>query len=176
MADRRVGFSLEELSLDEIAIHHRDVKSSLFEFFSGQSRALMECYVGAKIDEARVRSLSELDLTSSLSVLSSVEAAIRLDYLRRVYAKRRDSLSKAMYELHKIKENRVNLEDELLKLWRENSSMPKSLLNEVVGAFKYRHWLAHGRYWIPKLGRKYDYEVIFEIAQNFTNEMDEHSY
>lgn len=171
MADR-VNFSNQELSLEEIAIHHTDVEASLFEFFAGNSQTLLNRYADAKKNEARDTSLYELDLTSSLSVLSSVEASIRLDFLRRVYGRWRDPLSKAMKTLHQEKENNVRLEDDLIDLWRKETNISKPLLGELVGAFKYRHWLAHGRYWTPKFGRRYDYVTIFEVCQEFIEAMD----
>lgn len=168
----RVSFSTQEQSLEDIANHHADVQAGIFEFFAGSSQALLDRYADAKVDEVRDRSLAELSFTSSLSVLSSVEAAIRLDYLRRVYDRLRDPLSKSMKDLHKDKANKARLEDDLLVLWREKTDISVVLLGELVGAFKYRHWLAHGRYWTPKLGRRYDYETVYGIAQEFIDAMD----
>lgn len=174
MADR-VSFSAEEQSLEEIANHHADVQSGIYEFFGGRSQTLLSRYADAKVDEVRDRSLAELNLTSSLSILSSVEAAIRLDYLRRVYGRWRDPLSRSMKALHQEKENRARLEDELIGLWREQTGVSSLLLGELIGAFKYRHWLAHGRYWTPKLGRRYDYETVYGIAQEFIEAMDNYN-
>lgn len=173
MADR-VSFSSAEQTLDDIAIYYLDVQAGLFEFFSGNSQTLLQRYSGETIDEARDRAFAELDMTSSLSVLSSIEAAIRLDYLRRVYGRWRDPLSKSMKSLHQERENSARLEDDLIRLWREETNLSKDLLGELVGAFRYRHWLAHGRYWKPKLGRKYDYPSVFEIAQEFSVAMQAH--
>jgi hypothetical protein len=171
----RVSFSSQEKSLEDIAIHHADLQAGLFEFFAGKSQKLLERYVHDKIDDARENSLAELDFTSSLSVLSSVEATIRLDYLRRVYGRWRDPLSRAMKFLHQEKENSARLDDDLIRLWKEKTAVSKALLGELNGAFGYRHWLAHGRYWTPKLGRQYDYETVFEIAQEFVDAMDNYN-
>ena len=171
----RVSFSAEEQSLEEIANHHADVQAGIFEFFAGSSRILLDRYADSKLDEARDKSLKELSFTSSLSVLSSVEAAIRLDYLRRVYGRWRDPLSRSMKELHKEKENKARLEDELIGRWRAHTDVSDALYGALVGAFKYRHWLAHGRYWTPKLGRQYDYETVYDIAQEFVDSMDNYN-
>jgi hypothetical protein len=40
----------------------------------------------------------------------------------------------------------------------------RSLIGELRGAFRFRHWLAHGRYWTPKLGRRYNYEDVYALA------------
>jgi hypothetical protein len=173
--DERVSFSDLEQSLDEVAAHHADVEAALFEFFAGTSPVLLTRYAGAKIDEPREKSLYELDLTSSLSVLSSVEAAIRLDYLGRVYGRWRDPLSKAMKDLHREKGNRARLQEELIPLWREKAGIRGEAVNQLSSAIKYRHWLARGRYWTPKFGRAYDYLTVYLIAQEFIEAMEEYN-
>jgi hypothetical protein len=35
----------------------------------------------------------------------------------------------------------------------------------LKAAFLYRHWLAHGRYWKPKLGRVHDFDSLYLLAQ-----------
>jgi hypothetical protein len=171
----RVSFSYQELSLEAVAVYHADVQAGLFDFFAGKSKTLLDRYADELIDDARGKAFAELDLSSSFSVLSSVEAAIRLDYLSRAYGRWRDPLSKAMKALHDEKENRASVTDHLISLWRDHTTVSRALLSEVIGAFNYRHWLAHGRYWTPKLGRRYDYETIYEIAQEFVDAIDAYS-
>ena len=171
----RVSFSNRELCLEDVATHHADAKAGLYDFFNGNSQTLLDRYADAKLEEVCDRSLGELDFTSSLSVLSSVEAAIRLDYLRRVYGRWRDPLSRAMKAVHQQRENHARLEDDLIRGWRDLTDISKVLLGELTSAFKYRHWLAHGRYWTPKFGRKYDYETVYEIAQEFIDAMNEYN-
>jgi hypothetical protein len=38
-------------------------------------------------------------------------------------------------------------------------------VSDFRGALSFRHWLAHGRYWTPKLGRRYAVRDVFEIAE-----------
>lgn len=163
----RVSFSYEELTLADISAYFENVQAGLFGLFSKQSIAPHQHYSQNIYDEVLEKSLTELDVSSSFLVLSSLEATIRLDYLRRVYDRRRDSLSRAMRLLHRRKENHARLEGDLIRLWRQETDMSKALLGELAGAFRYRHWLAHGRYWKPKLGRKYDYLSVFGLAQEF---------
>jgi len=157
----RFSFSHQELSLDEIAIYHEDVETALFDFFSATSQALLDRYADVGREEARDRSLAELDHSSSLA-----------DYLRRAYDRWRDPLSKAMRKVYQRKGSRARLEEELIYLWGDVAALPKVLISGLLGAFQYRHWLAHGRYWTPKFGRQYDYVTVFIIAQNFICEMD----
>src|SRR3546814_5171461 len=109
--------------------------------------------------------LEELDATSCLGVLTSVEAAVRVDYLSRVYARKKDPLSLAIREIYKERENAARLEDDLLRAWRDSGVVGKALIGELIGAFKYRHWLAHGRYCSPKFGRIYDYVTVYGLAE-----------
>ena len=44
---------------------------------------------------------------------------------------------------------------------------PSRLIGDVRGAFKFRHWVAHGRYWVAKLGRKYDFAYVHLLASAF---------
>ncbi|WDD93055.1 hypothetical protein Bsp3421_003101 [Burkholderia sp. FERM BP-3421] len=171
----RVSFSGEELTLDEIAFHHTNVESALLEFFSGHSEAFLNRFAQSTPDEVREAlksSLAELDYTSSMSVISAIEAAVRMDYFSRVYSRGRDPLSRAMRGVHRIKGNRASLEDDLIPQWREHSTVPSVLLSHAVSAFSFRHWIAHGRYWKPKLGAKYDYLTVFVIAEELFVAMD----
>ncbi|MGO4879723.1 MAG: hypothetical protein ACLP59_02740 [Bryobacteraceae bacterium] len=98
----RVSFSGEHLALPEIAAHHRDLESSLTLFFSAGSPSYLVRFDGYKAtqvtDELRGR-LNEADLTSSLTVLSSVEAAFRIDYLKRCYRRGKDPVSRAFRDI-----------------------------------------------------------------------------
>ncbi|HVE05855.1 MAG TPA: hypothetical protein VNE00_01245 [Paraburkholderia sp.] len=70
-------------------------------------------------------------MSSSISLRSSVEASIRPDYPRRLYARSRDPLSKAMKTLHE-KENNARLEDDLIRLWRAETDLPKALPGDLA--------------------------------------------
>lgn len=160
----RVAFSSQHLSSNEIVSHHQDVESSLKHYFSHISRQYtihLECYSKEKL---RLR-LSENDKSTVLTLLSAVEAAFRIDYLQRSYQRKKDELSKACRELHHQKGSHASLEEDILSAWKAHTSVPANLIGDLWGAFKYRHWLAHGRYWTPKLGQKYDYDSIYELAE-----------
>lgn len=63
----------------------------------------------------------------------------------------------------------AEIEYELEIISEENASSSNPIVSDLKDAFKYRHWLAHGRYWEPKLGRKYDYFSVFTLAQTVFN-------
>ncbi len=162
----RVTFSGLQLGLPEIAAHHQDLVSSLKLYFSADSPTYLLRFAGYAAtevtDELRER-LDEVDLTSSLAALASVEAAFRIDYLQR-YRRGKDRVSRAFRNIYKAKQQWASLEDEIFAAWVDNSSVPRALIGELRGAFRFRHWLAHGRYWTPKLGRRYDFDDVFALA------------
>jgi hypothetical protein len=96
--------------------------------------------------------------------LSSVEAAFRIDYLQRCYRREKDPVSRAFRNIYKAKQQHASLEDEIFEVWVHNSSGTSSIIGELRSVFRFRHWLAHGRYWTPKLGRRYDFNDVFALA------------
>ncbi len=165
---KRVSFSGEHQELTQIAAHHSDVTDALRLYFrpaDGPYQARFAGYSLAELkDELRAR-LAEVDRTSALSVLSALEAAFRIDYLQRCYAKKKDGVSRAFRKIYQHKGPRPALEEDILTVWRRESTTPVRLIVALTEAFNYRHWLAHGRYWTPRLGRKYDYESVYALAQ-----------
>ncbi|MCF6319026.1 MAG: hypothetical protein L3J83_07070, partial [Proteobacteria bacterium] len=106
----------------------------------------------------------------SFNILAALEAAFRIDYLfrsERINKNKTDMLSQQFYILFLSKENHARLENEILEAWKDNAVSPKDsrIISDLKGAFKYRHWLAHGRYYQPKLGMKYDFDSIYKLAQ-----------
>ena len=163
----RVSLSGDHLGLTEIAAHHRDLESSLTLYFStGSPNYLVRfaTYAAREVTDELRKRLNEVDLTSSLTVLASVEAAFRIDYRQRCDRKGKDPVSRAFRDIYKAKKEHASLEDEIFKVWVDKSSVPRSIVGELRGAFRFRHWLAHGRYWKPRLGRPYDFSNVFALA------------
>ena len=108
--------------------------------------------------------LDETDLDSSLTALAAVEAAFRIDYLQRCYRREKDPVSRAFRNIYKAKQHNASLENEIFEAWVDNSSGTRSIIGDLRSVFRFRHWLAHGRYWTPKLGRRYDFNDVFALA------------
>jgi hypothetical protein len=98
--------------------------------------------------------------------MTRIEAAFRIDYRLRCRKKRTDGLSVAFRRLHKTYGERVSLEDTIFETWRSLHPGTSRLVGELKGAFRFRHWLAHGRHFQPKLGGKYDYQGVYLLAVN----------
>ena len=149
-------------ALADIAEYHNDVVSSLKLYFS----------FGRRPDEVAPEltdRLEETDLRSSFVVLARLEAAFRVDYEYRCQKKMKDDLSRAFRTIYKSRKTRVSLEEDIFETWKQNSTGSSQLIGELRGAFKFRHWLAHGQYWRPKLGRKYDFSYVYLLAENVLN-------
>lgn len=164
---KRVSLSSQNLSLLDINTYYVDSQRALKIYFSSHSFDFDLRFANYTINEIEVElqaRLDELDRLTSFSILSALEASFRIDYLTRCNQKKKDSLSKKMRNIYQVKGSRASLEDDILRLWKETYPKYKSLISEVITAFKYRHWLAHGRYWEPKLGRIYDYYSLYDLV------------
>jgi len=155
-------------AIEAIAAYRNDVVSSLHLFFSNESPTFRERFLGYAPDEASgelQERLDETDRRSALAILIGLERAFRVDYENRCRKKMKDSLSRAFRTIHKSRERTVRLGEDIFEAWRHNVTGSHELIGKLRGAFKYRHWLAHGRYWEPKLGAKYDFFTVYDIAE-----------
>lgn len=151
----------------DIAEQYRVSVKSMMLYYSKVNPAFSSQFVSCTDDEVereREDRLEETDTMLALTLLASIEASFRVDYLRRCYRKKKDSLSRDFRELYTKKSRRVSLEDDLLEAWKRHAPVRSSLVGDIKGAFKYRHWLAHGRYWVQNLGRRYDFSNIYNLA------------
>lgn len=167
MPRRRVTFSDTPISILNVAAYHQDAEASLRLYFTTAHPSFAIRFAGYLSEEIlaglTIR-LDETDLRSSLAVLTRVEAAFRIDYLQRCQKKKRDKLSIMLRDIYKERGPYARLEDDILAAWRGTYPTVAQVVSELRGAFKFRHWLAHGSYWTPKLGRKYDYQSIYALA------------
>jgi hypothetical protein len=159
-------------TITEIAEYHNDVVSSLRLYFSDLSPSFSKRFFGRRSDEIAaqlIARLEETDLRSALSILASLEGSFRVDYECRCQKRMKDDLSRAFRAIHKSRKRNISLDEDIFEAWRQNSSESRQLIGELRSAFKFRHWLAHGRYWEPKLGRKYDFSFVYLLAENVLN-------
>ncbi len=164
---RKVTFSGENLELAEAALHHNDAEGALTLFFSIASPSYSVRFAGYKPNEVRDEfgeRIAELDRNTTMSLLAAIEAAFRIDYLQRCYNKKKDEVSRQFRQIYKAKEAHVSLEDDIFEVWKNNTKGSTRLISDLRGAFKFRHWIAHGRYWTPKFGQKYDYVSVYPLA------------
>ena len=133
-------------------------------------------FLGDTAKEIRKRlddHLREAEYDASLTLLAAVEAALRLDFDYRQRRRLKDPRSKEVRRIAKLSRGhfnfRISLVD-LVSLLAIGDSVPNRIRNSLKICFKYRHWLAHGRYWRLNLGRqKPTFTEIYQLAQTIEN-------
>ena len=157
------------LQLAELLSYHQDIEASLRLYFSPSAPTFTARFVGKRPDEveSELKSrLDESDIRSAFFVLTSLEAKFRVEFAFRCKKRLKDPLSKYFREVEKERKDTVRLDEDILQGWKRHESVSARDIGELRGAFKFRHWLAHGRYWTPKLGRNYDFPGVRLMAES----------
>jgi hypothetical protein len=155
-------------ALEELAEYHNDIVFALKVHFGQLLSSLASDFrqrdlVASTLTER----LDETDRRSAFFILAAVEAAFRIDYQIRCQTKMKDDLSRTFRNKWKSKEARVSLDEDIFEAWRNYSTGSGRLISELRSAFNFRHWVAHGSYWTPKLGRtKYDFLSVYNLADD----------
>ncbi len=111
--------------------------------------------------------IAELGMLSTLGMLACTEAALRVDFIERVSNRKKDAVSRRFRKASKERGEKIRLEEDILDTWREHGDGAiRRCVDEFKGVLNFRHWLAHGRYWKPKLGRAAGYGPVdvFDIC------------
>ena len=166
MARRRTVFSEQHLEIEGIERHRQDTEAAVDAYFAVGSRASAKRFLGYTTEEVRREKdelLEESRRSASMDIFGALEATFRIDFLQRCYRREKDDVSIAFRRLYSDKGARVSLEADILDTWKGYSNVIPSLIADLKNAFKYRHWLAHGRYWSPKFP-KLDYGEVYMLA------------
>jgi hypothetical protein len=171
----RISFSRELLRFEEVAASHSDIAKSIRFYYAAQ---LLEPrdpkfigYSNPEIRQEQNLRLEDLDRNSVFGLLAALEATFRVDFLLRCHYRKKDDLSRFFREVRRTKGDKVSFEHDILEGWKSHFASAKSLLSELKGAFRLRHWLAHGRWYNPKLGKKYDFSSVYQLAQALDEEL-----
>jgi hypothetical protein len=160
------NFSVRQpVPLVDIADYHRDAEASLRLYFTPINPDFVARFASDRPSEVEMElagRLSETDMRSALAIMARVEAAFRIDYMQRCDMKKPDAVSTAFRKLFKRRGRKVRLEDEIWEVWRQSYPSTSPLISQLRSVFRFRHWLAHGRYW--PVGSKYDFETLYLLA------------
>jgi len=181
----RVSINSEQITLDDVWQHYETLRGIIVREAEEARRHLADGtpprnprLLGMDLDEMNAHfdgALEEVDAQASLFLLAATEATVRVDFLERVYERRRDPVSRIFRDVYKSRcdHNKVmvRLEEDILDIWGEQLPDSMSHVSSLKGALKYRHWLAHGRYWVPKLGQRYDPSGLVQIVTGFFGEI-----
>ncbi len=166
----RIEFNPSGLNLElaDIADHYDLIESSMASFYSENSPSFLNRYAfstAKQIADERQNARREFEMSICLTILASLEAGFRMDYLQRVDRKLKDGLSRACMKIYARYKNKVGFET-LLDVWKKHGAVSDEYLRELKGALAFRHWLAHGRYWKPNLARTHGYTDIYRLSHN----------
>jgi DNA primase large subunit len=159
---------LEGQSLIEIAEYHNDAVDALSFFLNSlfqQSDSRFLGYSLSEFNDFLLTRIEETELRSSLAILAALEAAVRIDYQLRVKQRQKDALSREFRAVYKKKQERARFDEDLLELWARHNPSFKVLIGELRAALHFRHWLAHGRYWMRPTHRRFDYLSLYQLAE-----------
>ena len=127
---------------------------------------------GMTLNEVRTyfrSQIGELENLTGFLLLSSTEATLRVDYLKRVYGRKKDAVSRAFRNLYKKRGLRARLREDILRVWGKEYPTSRSAISDFRGAINFRDWMSHGRYWIPRLGREYRPESVLAISDRLVD-------
>jgi hypothetical protein len=171
--------SNEEQSLQDVWVWYEfqrvligEEKSRVFDLLASGRSSLASRYFGKtrqELDDDFTKQITELRNLTSLGMLASTEAALRIDFIVRVRNRKKDILSRRFRGVRKHRQiEKIRLEEDILEAWKECCVVSGigNTIGEFKGVLKLRHWLAHGRYWRPKLGRAEEYSAVdvFDIC------------
>ncbi|QEP43550.1 hypothetical protein D5085_10720 [Ectothiorhodospiraceae bacterium BW-2] len=156
--------SNEHQSLDDIVAFRLDMVDGVTLLYQSVSQYERFRLMNRQELQAQKQArLMELGYQTTFSVLSAIEAVLKLDYDQRVINRLKDPLSREFRKLHKSKGHRILLEDDILANWQLHYQNAASVIQPLIKAFRFRHWLAHGRYWQPKF-QHYDFDDVYILA------------
>ncbi len=138
-------------------------------FFSETGAIAADRFLGyspRQLTEEFAARVVETDIRSALTVLTSIEASFRIDYAQRCKRRLKDPISRAFRAIQKSGRIKISLDQDIFENWVKHAAQSRQLIGELRGAFRYRNWLAHGHYWEPKLGRKYDFNTVYALADD----------
>lgn len=172
----KISLSGSEKSIEEILSWYYDQKEALRDFKNKILASLQivpsvvdEKFITMTVEEINdyfISSVQELEHMVALDIISATEGNLRADFYIKVFNKDKSAIAREFRSLYKIKENKISLEEDIIENWKLFSST-KLYFSELLGLLKYRHWLAHGRYWnLTKKGRIYSVDEAYEIAEN----------
>lgn len=161
-------------ALIDIADYHADATASLQHYYSNSHAGYVvrfAAYRPREVAEEFAERLKETEMRSALVVLARVEAAFRQDYKLRGRSKRADPISVGLRKVFRVRGDRARLDDEILETWRQHvEPSDRAYISQLRGMFKYRHWLAHGRYW--DAGRQHAFGDVYLLADAILSSFD----
>ena len=162
--------SNEHKEFSEINRLFEERQEALQHFFDCENVLKYIGYSQKDVDYYLSDHLREAEYDACLTLLGAIEAALRLDLDYRHRHRLKDQKSKEVRQMLKgISRGdfvyRIPI-TKIIDLLNSDQSVPNRIVNSLKNTFKYRHWLAHGRYWQLQIGiHKPSFLDIYQLAQ-----------
>lgn len=154
-----VGLRLRESQLVSGAFTPSDSEKHLLGLTHGEIGVLFRQY------------LHELNEVASLTMIASTEASLRIDFEARAAKRHKDKISREFRDIRRRRGRWIRLDEDILGTWATVGGVAKSAVSEFRGLLNLRDWLAHGRYWAPKLGKQYDAQGVFSVSDRLLSKV-----
>lgn len=123
-------------------------------------------------DELREKLLSVHEEHFMLSILASMENFLQIDFQRRIKKRLKDPVSQTF---RSKKKKRIKLGEDIFSVWIKYLSGSEGTdMKRIKGAFQYRHWLAHGKYWTWKAGAIPTFYDLLDLAERLKQIVEAH--
>jgi hypothetical protein len=175
----KVSLSGSEKSIEDIWNWYEDQKEALRDFKNkiitsllGSPKTINDKFISLTFDELNDyfdNSFEELEHLVALDLISATEGILRADFFTKVFEKDKSNLGRAFRDIYKQKGKKVSLEEDIIENWKNHVVHSKSDFSSLIGLLHYRHWLAHGRYWTLKRGRRHSVDETYGIAESIFN-------
>lgn len=117
----------------------------------------------------------ELQLVSCFQLISAAEGRLKYDFQLKIEGRSGSNLCKEFRKIFNSNNQdmkHIDVERDILEIWKKH--YPSSILTTLVGDFKrlmkFRHWVAHGRFWLPsRLGRvitQYHPDLVYKETES----------
>ncbi len=141
------------------------------------SDLIPERYRYRTLDELRERFAAgrkHLRYAAMLHLLTTTEALLRLAFEDLSKRKTKPAIFRRFRRIGRERGEKIRLEEDILDTWIEVYPVTARAIQDFKGVVPLRDWLAHGRYWNPKIGRpKYEVGDVFDIASEMLNRMQD---
>ncbi len=136
----------------------------------------LQDFLGMTENEARQyfqKLQDELETAYVFKIVSAMEAVFRQDFNKRVRKRKlSQEPNKSFKKIFKKKAtlSRVHLKEDILEIWKKKvHGVHKPTISKFYELINYRHWIAHGQYWLYQQ-KKFDIPSTITIVTSVFNE------
>ena len=163
----KLNRSHEHKTFSDIARLFAERKAAL-KYFCVPGHVYFSRYSEKELQERLSYHLQEAEYDASLALLAAMEAAFRLDFDYRQKKRLKDTRSREVRRLSGSPRGEFNYEisiNALLNTLKLDPFVSDRIITLLKNCFKYRNWLAHGRYWHLNIGAdKPAFSDIYQLA------------